>query len=472
MNTPIALAQPRAPAPVKPWEEFQRRYLHSYHLGLYLATNAIPGCFLVIDGPDCLYRKAEWIHIAHDMRSTLLDPSGEHRIVSTLLNAEGVIKSKGDEIEKRILRVGRIASAELVIINSMPHVTIIGTQYDKVIAKVAAAVHFPVLEVPSRSLSGDWLDGYADTLAAIAGGIDLSGARPQRANVAVIGHLMDRNEADQTANVAEIERLVAGAGGDCVSVWLSGRPLSHLARARDAGTLLALPHGRKAAQRLAQRTGASVIPVDLPVGLPASHAFVRALAGEIGTEAAAARWWDGEIRRVTPRVEWSIQRFFSDVALYFAGDPAWFSPLATMAEEVGARVVFLAAPAQRPLWAPETVTTPSGAQIAPCWSPPLPRLRTELWELLGQDRGTGVLIADSMVAGGGPAGGWIPLGLPNFERHALFDAPFLGPNGWLWLLESMLTACTRHRAAKENGPPPQHVASAIARRDEAHLTFP
>jgi nitrogenase molybdenum-iron protein alpha/beta subunit len=453
MNTPVALAQAGA-APVQPWEEFQRRYLHSYHLGLYLATNAIPGCFLVIDGPDCLYRKAEWIHVSHDMRSTLLDPAGEHRIVSTLMNAEGVIKSKGDEIEKRILRVGRIPSAELVIINSMPHVTIIGTQYDKVIAKVAPAVHFPVLEVPSRSLSGDWLDGYADTLDAIAGGIDLSGAGPRRGNVAVIGHLMDRNEADQTANVAEIERLVAGAGGECVSVWLSGRPLSHLARARDAGTLVALPHGRKAAERLAQRTGASVIAADLPVGLPSSHAFVRAIAHEIGTQSAAGRWWDDEIRRVTPRVEWSIQRFFSDVALFFAGDPAWFSPLAAMAEEVGARLVFLAAPAQRPIWAPETVTAPSGAQIAPHWSQPLPRLRAGLREMLDQEAGTGVLIGDSIVSSGWPPGRWIPLGLPNFERHALLDAPFLGPNGWLWLLENILTVCTRYPATTKNGSPP------------------
>jgi nitrogenase molybdenum-iron protein alpha/beta subunit len=331
----------------------------------------------------------------------------------------------------------------------MPHVTIIGTQYDKVIAAVAPSVHFPIVEVPSRSLSGDWLEGYADTLEAIAGGIDLSGAVPERSKVAVVGHLMDRNEADQTANVAELERLVAAAGGECVSVWLSGRSLAHLARVRDAGTLLALPHGGKAAARLAQRTGATVTPVELPVGLPASHAFVRALARELGTDVAAEAWWDGEIRRVTPRVEWSIQRFFSDVGLCFAGDPAWFSPLAAMAEEVGIRVLLLTAPARRPVWASEVIDAPSGARITPRWSAPLPRLRAELCRLLDGEDGRAVLIADSTLGGCAAPESWIPLGLPNFERHALFDAPFLGPNGWLWLMEAILAASTRTRTAKE-----------------------
>jgi hypothetical protein len=36
MNTPLALAGMGASAPVQPREDFQRRYLHSYHLGWVL----------------------------------------------------------------------------------------------------------------------------------------------------------------------------------------------------------------------------------------------------------------------------------------------------------------------------------------------------------------------------------------------------------------------------------------------------
>jgi hypothetical protein len=36
-------------------ERFDVPYRYPYHLGLFMAVNAIPGCYAVIDGPDCLY---------------------------------------------------------------------------------------------------------------------------------------------------------------------------------------------------------------------------------------------------------------------------------------------------------------------------------------------------------------------------------------------------------------------------------
>lgn len=424
--------------PKAPWVQFGERYRHSFHMGLYLAVNAIPGSYAVIDGPDCLYRKAEWIHVSHDMSSELLDPCGEHRIVSTLVNAEAVIKSHGQELVARLRRVATIPAARVVFVNSMPHVTIIGTQYDKLIAQVADNVPFPIIEVPSRSLSGDWLDGYADTLEALAGSIDLRGGELRPDRVAVIGHLMDRNEADQVANVTELERTISGAGLDCVSVWLSGRPMEHLACVRDAGLLVALPHGRKAAARLAQRTGAKVVEVDLPLGLPATQAFVRAISRAAGTEEVAARWFDAEVARATPRLEWAIQRFMVGCRVAFAGDPAWFAPLAATLEEVGARLVYAVTPSARPLWAPETITTPSGRTLAPVWAPALRQIKVDTHAPGHERRSCDVVLSDSVAAQRFARESRIPVGFPCFERHAVFETPFLGVAGWLWLMDSIL----------------------------------
>ncbi|MCA9681138.1 MAG: DUF3383 family protein [Myxococcales bacterium] len=119
-----------------PEERFGVPFRFPYHLGLYMAVNAIPGCFAVIDGPDCIYRKAEWIHGKHDLCSTLLDVGGRHRVVSTLMHSAEVIKSKGEAVVKRLRRIGQLPEAELVLVNSMPHVQIIGTQYDALIAEV------------------------------------------------------------------------------------------------------------------------------------------------------------------------------------------------------------------------------------------------------------------------------------------------------------------------------------------------
>ena len=261
---------------------------------------------------------------------------------------------------------------------------------------------------------------------------------------------MDRNEADQLANVTELERLLTGAGLECVSVWLSGRDPDHLARARHAGVLLALPHGRKAATRIAQRTGAKVVEVELPLGLPATHAFVRAASKAAGTEDRAMQWLDDELARVTPRMEWAVQRFMVGTRVAFAGDPACFAPLASTLEEVGARLVYATTPSLRPAWAPEVFTTPSGREVKPVWAPTLRQISIGGKDRQG-DNGFDVLMADSVAAQRFPKEAWVPMGFPCFERHAIFEAPFLGVQGWLWLMDSILRLRVAHSESARRG---------------------
>src|SRR5262249_54411280 len=163
-----------------------------------------------------------------------------------------------------IRRVNQIPGARLGLICSMPHVTIIGTQYDKIVRDLEGEISLRLIEIPSRSLDGDWLHGYEEVLAGIASCMDVTGAAPDPKKVAFIGYLMDRTEHDHVANVEELERMMAALGLQATSVWLSGRPYEHLLEAKNAGTLIALPYGRKAAERLAQRTGAKLLQVGVP----------------------------------------------------------------------------------------------------------------------------------------------------------------------------------------------------------------
>jgi len=49
-------------------------------LGVYLAVNAVPDLFALVDGPDCALYKAHFIHGRHDWESTLLRADGRHRV--------------------------------------------------------------------------------------------------------------------------------------------------------------------------------------------------------------------------------------------------------------------------------------------------------------------------------------------------------------------------------------------------------
>ncbi len=423
----------------RPEEQFSTPYRIPFQLGLFMAINAISDLYGIIDGPDCLYRKAEWIHGRHDLRSTLLDAIGEHRIVPTLVNSEAVVTSDGREVARRIRRVARLRGVGAAVICSMPHVTIIGTQYDRLIADLQPEVPFPLLEVNGRSLDGDWVDGYADTLEALANTIALDGRAPDEDAVAVIGYLMDRGEEDHRGNIRELERMVAALDLDLRSVWLSGSPYRALARAGSARTLLALPYGQAAARALARRTGARVVDVPVPLGLGATRTLLRALARATGRVEAAERFINAEHARLIPRLEWVIPHYFAGRRIAFAGDPAMFAGFHELATEIGMIVEFMCASAR----AREELAPPADGYTSVLHAPPEATLRRVLED--SSRAGLDLLVCDSLAMDCARQGETevLNFGFPCFERHALSDSPFLGFNGWMWLLGAMTNEMIR-----------------------------
>jgi nitrogenase molybdenum-iron protein alpha/beta subunit len=425
-------------------ERFDIPYRHPYHLGLYMAVNAIPGCYAIIDGPDCLYRKAEWIHGKHDRCSTLLDAGARHRIVPTMMHSGELIKSKGEEVRARLLRVAQLPRAELMLVNSMPHVQIIGTQYDKIIAEVEAEIPCPIIEVPSRALEGDWLEGYAEVLTSLAERLPLARApRPSPDKVAIIGVLMDRTEADHGANVDELERCVRGLGLEPVSTWLGDRGPASLARAAEAGILLALPHGREAAEAFARRTGASVVAVGQPFGFAATIRMLRALARASGRAAEAEAFIAAELRRLLPRLEWFVSSVFLGRRVAFLGDPTLFDGLLDGLSELGVQVVYLCASARRPAHGVELDEAVHGQRPPTCFAPPrstlarhLARLAPELDLIIGASE---LPAREAEIAGVD----LFEFGFPCFYRHAIFDAPFLGFRGWAWFAQEVANLLIR-----------------------------
>ncbi len=424
-----------------PAERHTRSYRLPYQLGLYTAINAISDAYAVIDGPDCLYRKAEWVHGKHDLNSTLLDAMGEHRIVSTLLYSSRVIKSDGSEVRDRIRRVARIPKVGAALVCSMPHVMIIGTQYDRILADLQPEIPFPMLEVPSRSLDGDWLDGYDETLLAIARHIALPSAAPRPGRVALVGYLFDRNEEDNRANTAELRRLCEALGLEVTSVWLDGSRYEDLAAAGEAELVVALPHGKRAAHALAGRSGARVLDLPLPFGLRATRRFVRGLGRAVGRLDRADALCEAELARAVPRLEWVVPHYFAGKRVAFAGDPHCFPGFLATCEELGMTVPLLAASARRP----EGLDfSPEGFEpVRACFAPShtmLDRVVAEAQAAPGLDLFVGNSTAHLSVTDAHPRPRLLELGFPSFHRHALFDAPTLGFRGWIWLVDAMLGA--------------------------------
>jgi nitrogenase molybdenum-iron protein alpha/beta subunit len=289
--------------------------------------------------------------------------------------------------------------------------------------------------VPGKSLSGDWLDGYGEMLQSIASQIDLSGGCPRSEKLAIVGYLFDRNEQDHVANVRELRRLSEAAGFDLVSVWLSGQTTDELRELRNAGTIVSLPYGRKAARKAAKRTGARLIELELPFGLHATEQWVRTLAEVSGHTSQAEAFIEAELAEVIPRLEWAVPFVFQNRSMGFIGDPHLLAGVKDLVETVGARLDFAVITnrahhvhdAERRFPGLDLLVYPRQKELMSF----LTRRRLGGPPALTIANNAGILDRESAV---------LEFGFPSYFRHALYDRPFLGFAGALATLDSMANA--------------------------------
>ncbi len=411
-------------------------------LGVYLAVNAIADAYLLADGPDCTLYKAHFIHGRHDLNSTLLALSGRHRIAFTNVCSRGVVKEHDEILRGRIKILDDLKESSLILVTALPMCSITGVDYGRVIRSFGGSLSKPAVDIPPDSLVGDWLDGYAQTLAALARGLEFSRGRRRKGCAAVVGYLMDRNEADHLANLAEIRRMLKALSLETVSVWLDGGDVASLKRAEEAEFIISLPYGRAAARRLAKATGARLIETELPFGIPKTSRFLRDVGKAVRREKKAEAFIDRELSRVIPRLKWIIPHLFLHRTTAFAGDPYLFEGFLDIAEDLGMSVAGAIIRGRRahgngaasngkrrdPAGAGKTLRGPI-LHEPPKGSEQVQRLLNTPLDLF--------VSTSSEGEWGRPKTQVMEFGFPSHRHHALYERPFLGFNGCLAFVERM-----------------------------------
>lgn len=417
-----------------------------YLLGVYAAVNAVRDAYLLVDGPQCVSFKAEHLSGKHDWRSSLLDASGFHRIVMTGTTWDTVTFSREQRIEGLLERVLARPDAGVVMVSSLTMCGLSGIQYDRLIKPFGKRTKTPFLEIRCDTLDHDWLDGYASVWEELARTVDLSKPKRRKGAVAVVGHLMDRNEGDQHGNLAELARMLDGLGLELVSAWPSGGAYADLREARHASAVISLPYAREAAATLARRLKVPLIETGLPFGLAASERWVRQVAAATGRKAAGERFIDAELRRAVPPLEWAAPQVFLNKRLLYLGDPYLLEGFAELCALLGARVESAAvvsragrlgprALAHGALQEPEETAWLSAASAGAPYD--LCVTNNVGWQVLGLE-----------------AGPVMEFGFPSYFHHSLASRPFLGFRGFLEfadrMAENLLLA--RMRAVSERTP--------------------
>jgi nitrogenase molybdenum-iron protein alpha/beta subunit len=426
-------------------EDFSMRVAYPYMLGVYLGVNAIQDAFLVVEGPDCSYMKAQYIQGNHDWLSTLTSVSGYHRIANTALHPSMMTASREEPLREMLCRVASRAATGGLLLTTMPMATITGADYDRLCRDVARETGKDVVHVPGGSLSGDWLDGYDRTLRALAERLDLSGGKPRPRRVAIVGYLHDRNEEDHAGNLRVLREMCAALDLELGCVWLSGGRFSDLHAVRDAATILSLPYGRAAARLVARRTGAEVVDLPLPFGLRACEEWMRVLGEHFGAADRARTYVERMLGGIVPRLEWLIPFLFQNREVGYVGDPHLLPGFRDIVELLGARLRF-AVITNRPAHAAAAQTALDGV-VSLAW----PKLKAymrflcrqlldgELHLLVANNYGMSMPLPDAAV---------VEFGFPSVYAHALFERPFLGFPGFMAFVDTLANALRQNDLAR------------------------
>ncbi len=385
------------------------RVVLPYSLGAYLAVNAISDVRLVVDGPTCAFYRTDVIQGNHDLHADLLDVTGTHRVLNTFAEPDNVVMERGEVLRELLQTSVADAAYVATFVLALPMSYLTGVPYEKLIHE-AVGREAPVHLLPRESLRADWLQGYADTLTAIARALPPTTGRLDSKKTAIIGHLMDRNEQDQVGNVEELERLVRLAGLEPVSTWLSGRSYEHLKEAAGAGTVVSLPHARQAARIVAENNGARLVELDLPVGLDASAGWLEAL----GAQGAVAN----EMARATALMENAVQHGLQGSRFVVAAEPHVGRGLEAFLRQLGGDVL-------------ARYETANGGTVQDDISDDLLRFQEEapVDLFIGTAFQIGVAKAHDVPF-------W-EFGFPSHTEHALRPKPYLGFEGALNLTEQI-----------------------------------
>lgn len=408
----------------------------SYLIGAYLAVNSVTDARILIDGPDCVQHKAEFIDRTHDSTSTLVGEPGRVRVLHTSTDPSSFIGDREARLADMVARTAGDPGCGVLFFSALPFCSMAGTDYDRILRTAGVHGSSRVVRLPSDALSGDWLDGYADVLCAIARTIPLRAARRHPAKVALVGYLFDRGEEDHRANLRELGRLLGEIGLDLVSIWPQGDSYARFAEVSDAGTILALPYARQAAAVLAERLNIPVVEVPLPFGLRGSERWLAAVANACGREKQAHALLERELRPVLQCLEGIVPRLLH-MRTALAADPFLLAGLGELCDDLGMEVVLAGAYARPGCGRPWPLEGPS-------MPPPLFEPVRSDWDAALDAVAPDLLVAGShMLPRRDGALATVEFGFPSYSDHAFVDRPFICWRGCLGIVERMFNSLMR-----------------------------
>lgn len=403
--------------------------------GLWVTLFGIPDLWLVLDAPRCVAELiVETGAEEHAWRQRLLQLDGRDRVFVTSLALSKLDTGETSRMVERIATLCREGDRPgAVLVSDMAPSRLIGSDLNDLARQVAKASNTKTCVVENLSLTRDWLDAIVAAQVALVDAIPETAFSKRNDSVAIVGLVVDRAEADALGDVAEIRRLLAGIGFYNVIVWASGCGMEHLAAAGSCRWIIALPYGVAAAEKIAQRSGAEVFRLDLPIGLDGTIRFMRELGRWLGRERQAESFISSALSFVVPKLAPFVPTLFAGSKIGIVADPVLARGLGSWLAEMGVCVIGPIFRCRREDWLTSDEKSTDGIRR---YDPSIESLTS--WVMNESESGPFDLIIGSTREREALRKIRVPfleLGYPSVNYRPVCDSPRIGFSGALHLAE-------------------------------------
>ena len=431
--------------------------------GVFWTLLGVPDVWAIVNSPMCLYEVLqEKGYAEHDWSQSLAGGQGVPRLYSTAsLSGVGQLDLAPQSVVFDSLRTGIARQRPgMLLVTEMTPLKLVEDDLDAYAQVLTRELEVPARHVACNTYTRDALDGFEACLVALAAQVPVAGGL-EPDTVAVIGHPWDRDQEDHRASVRTMEHLLADLGLHVAPTWPSGVPLKSLARAATARFLVALPLGWRAADLLAQRTGATVVRTGLPIGLGGTAAWLQQVGAATGREAQAQQAIEAGLHGAVPRLSHVVATVLTGKRVLVCAEPGLADGLRKFLTELGMEAL-------GPMYRCRTLPGVQARLPDDPERPPVqhfdPSVRSvaELLEAEARIAPVDLVLGSSWERATAHHAGvpFLELGFPSLHHRPLTPAPFLGFDGALHLAGRIADAllvgrfeASLRRAAAARGAP-------------------
>jgi nitrogenase molybdenum-iron protein alpha/beta subunit len=201
---------------------------------------------------------------------------------------------------------------------------------------------------------------------------------------------------------------------------------------QEASHILSFPYGRKAARTLGRRLKTPVIECNLPFGLHRTVTWLEQLGEQFGRAEEAQALIARELRDIMPRLEFVVPYHFLHRRFMFVGDPHLAEGFAELITELGGRVPFMGITCCRHNARNLKAGIP-GTEILID-----PTIASFMQHSVEHKRFVDLVVSCNTTGRDPESEGVFEFGFPSYERHTLYDRPFLGFRGVMAFADEMM----------------------------------